>query len=973
MPRMEVVVAVIKHLANKTETIHQQPKIKQLLHTIRSLLVNQPPNASKKMPPTQLPNKALRYTVHPHQRRQELTDTKGTHSIPYTRKLPPPLPAKSPLQALTAAALILPGLLQTTVYAADDDEVDFQYSHYQEGKRAVYGLLTNVNGVGKQSVKLPNNFKPIEVDSLHGGSRISLTDRIKFAFNYIQDTWAGATPIASAPSIAGANRASKTSFNKHVTVVGASPYVANSTFFYMDDKLNLYPMNLNTGAPQLAQKSTRLTHVLSTASPETRKQGDFKLGYEWDEAAVYVGGGISVEHDYESHFGNLGGRLDFNQKQTSVNLGLSYTNSDTFATLDPDAYSFINTSNYEQYNGTTYVPINGAAAWLENAYAANGSRTGAILHGNRQDWGSQLGLTQILSKNALLELGMTYTRSTGYMANPYKLVYVANRSLVLGQDPGQPSLAMAAGYLEKRPDERNQLNWNLGYKHFIEPFDAALHVNYQFAHDDWGINAHTFEADWVQPVGAGWSVTPQLRYYSQSSANFYAPYFVKVQVTDPNTGNNVNSPFNRSLPENYSSDQRLSGYGALSGGVTVAKQFTKGIGIEAGFEYYTHQGDLKLGGGGEQHFADYDYWVANAALKLNLDALGNRHGDSGEHVGHTHHAGLASPAGVMFDHVLPQSGDMMIGYRYMRSEQAGSMLLGSQNVDTDSVRLKGCDAQECMVLPNYMAMNMHMLDLMYAPTDQLTLMLMPQFMDMEMGLTHLVETSSAHNHGGSAHGHQTGGVGDTGIYALFKLFDNNTHHINLSVGGTAPTGDVTIKLRKTNTNQSYNTFIHYGMQLGSGTWDFKPSLTYTGKLNAFTWGAQVTGTKRLENHNESGFAFGDLFQTSVWGGYRWTNWLATTMRGVYTWQDAVQGHYPIINTSFRGFPYKPTHVGPFDSPTNYGGRFFDLGLGINVSIPNGAFAGHTLKFEWLQPLHTDYNGYQLDRDGALSFSWNYGF
>jgi Protein of unknown function (DUF3570) len=36
------------------------------------------------------------------------------------------------LHALTAAALILPGLLQSSAQAADDDEVDFQYSHYQE-------------------------------------------------------------------------------------------------------------------------------------------------------------------------------------------------------------------------------------------------------------------------------------------------------------------------------------------------------------------------------------------------------------------------------------------------------------------------------------------------------------------------------------------------------------------------------------------------------------------------------------------------------------------------------------------------------------------------------------------------------------------------------------------------------------------------------------------------------------------------
>ena len=272
-----------------------------------------------------------------------------------------------------------------------------------------------------------------------------------------------------------------------------------------------------------------------------------------------------------------------------------------------------------------------------------------------------------------------------------------------------------------------------------------------------------------------------------------------------------------------------------------------------------------------------------------------------------------------------------------------------------------------------MTMAMHMLDLMYAPTDWLSLMLMPQWVDMEMNMTPLAEHAGlSHNHGGPVHSHQTGGIGDTGLYALFKLFDHTQHHVTLSLGGTAPTGDNQVILRKTNTIP-YPAFIHYGMQLGSGTWDFKPSLTYTGNVDKFSWGAQATGTLRLEDRNSSNFAFGDNFQGSVWGGYHWTNWLATTVRGVYTWQDSISGEYPPIIDDRYGYPYTPTHVGPFDNTSNYGGQFVDLGLGINVTIPSGAFAGNTLKFEWLQPVHTDYNGYQLDRDGALNFTWSYRF
>ncbi|NOS74663.1 MAG: DUF3570 domain-containing protein [Methyloglobulus sp.] len=903
------------------------------------------------------------------------------------------------LTALTAAALILPGLLQPVVHA-DEDSVDFQYSHYQEGNRNVYGGIDlDQNASTPDTVTLiPKYLNPIEVDSVHGSSRFTLTDRVKFAFNYTQDTWSGATPLGTALAHRHANKSSAIVDNSGniIGISGASIKTgAMNEAGYSIDKNSLKPYqsvyNQALGRYEYKPIDGKLTHVLSYASPETRQQGDFKLTYEWDEAALDVGGGISVENDYESRFANLGGRFDFNQKQTTLNWGVSYTNSDTFATLDPEGMGYFNTSYYDTaYLGFVPdqdlplpIPIkplvdSGRVEAVYGDITVSEERLKNILHGNRQDWGLQLGASQLLNKNALISLDLGYTRSTGYQANPYKGVYGYTGEV----KPDQEIIDLSSSiYLEIRPDERNLFNWHLGYDQYIEPVDAALHVDYSFAHDDWGINAHTVEADWAQPLGAGWMLTPRVRYYSQSSADFYTTGIIQLfdyskEVTYNEAGTAiVGGPgVIRPFPKYYSSDQRLSGFGSLSGGLTVSKQFTKGVSLETGFEYYTHQGGLKLGGGGEADFADYDYWVANAALKVNLGALKMGGGSHDNHE-HRHHHHSNSPAGVMFDHTLPRSGDFMAGYRYMRSEQAGDMLLGSDPVSLDVVNTAGCDGKECAVTPNNMTMNMHMLDLMVAPTNWLTLMLMPQWMDMGMTMTPNPNfTGGGHGGHGAVHDHEIGGIGDTGLYALFKVFDQPRHHLTLSLGGTAPTGDVNITLRKTASNPVYDQPIHYGMQLGSGTWDFKPALTYTGNQDKFGWGAQATATIRLEDRNESGFAFGDIFQGSVWGGYQWTNWLATTVRGVYTSQGAIQGASASATIDPNtNLPFVPQHIGPFDFPANYGGEFVDLGLGINVNIPSGAFAGNSLKFEWLQPLHTDYNGYQLDREGALSATWSVGF
>ena len=284
---------------------------------------------------------------------------------------------------------------------------------------------------------------------------------------------------------------------------------------------------------------------------------------------------------------------------------------------------------------------------------------------------------------------------------------------------------------EQRPNERNQLNLGGRYVQFINPLDAAMHFDYHFSVDDWGIRAHTFDADWVQPLGYNWTVTPRVRYYSQDAANFYTPWMISQQAY---TGYDPGK-----LPANFSSDQRLAAFGALSGGITISKQFVKGLSLEAGFEYYTHQGSLKIGGGGANDFNNFDSWNVNAALKVNLETLSlTRSTGDNAHAGHEHHGhGVHAPAGVMYDHMLPKAGDMMVGYRYMYGSQSGDTLHGTNPVSEPTMVANGCGPNPCYIKAGNMSMNMHMLDLMYAPTDWLTLMLMPQFVSMSMTMNAL--------------------------------------------------------------------------------------------------------------------------------------------------------------------------------------------------------------------------------------------
>ena len=132
-----------------------------------------------------------------------------------------------------------------------------------------------------------------------------------------------------------------------------------------------------------------------------------------------------------------------------------------------------------------------------------------------------------------------------------------------------------------------------------------MHLDYRFSTDSWGVNAHTFEASWHQPLGDGWQIIPRVRYYSQDSADFYAPV---------GTGEMLQQGV-------YSSDYRLSGFGAVSAGLKLSKEFKElkplsMLKFNIGAEYYNHSASYQLGGNDMGDFSDFSYYLITGSFNL---------------------------------------------------------------------------------------------------------------------------------------------------------------------------------------------------------------------------------------------------------------------------------------------------------------------------------------------------------------------
>lgn len=862
------------------------------------------------------------------------------------------------LRALTAAALALPGLTPAITQAATpgENEAQLQYGVYEESDREV--------------VENSKIYDPMHIETLQGAVKGRLTDRVTFGFNYIQDTWSGATPITTAP-IGAMNPVPELSS-------GASTYVTEQVL--VDDEHNTYSHEPDVTSG-LYTKVPGTVHMMTSASPETRKQGTVNFTYEFEDAAIDFGGGASSETDYYSRYLNFGGRKDFNQKLTTLSLGFSRTDSDIETVLPSRFDSYIDDSAYVDQIETKTI-------------AGSSAR---VLHGERNDWSMRLGLSQVLSKNSVIETGIGFTRATGFQENPYKAVLMIFVDPEQEPDPQGLLVGETSPVMEKRPDTRDQMTWSTRFMHYFANLDAATHLEYRYYRDDWGLRSHTMEGDWAQAAGNGWTITPRLRYYSQNAAEFYQSYFIFDQATptypgtiDPDTGAEIPGAFNINdvSVANYSSDHRLSAYGTLSRGITVSKQFTKGVNLDVGFEYYTHRGAGRMGTGGEGEYADFDSYSLNAAVRVDFAAAGamidsgsaagadaDAHTGHGEHQAHSGHA--AAPAGVMFDHMLTKRGDYMIGYRYMFHRQAGNMIRGSEPTDDLRVVANACGDINCSMTASEHTMHMHMLDFMYAPRDWLNVMIMPQFVDMTMEMRELEgapeEEGGGHQHGGGNE-HATGGLGDTTLAALIKIGDYGKHHFHATLGMSLPTGDVQQKSEvevnvPTDVDSSnmdgVDQFVDYGMQLGSGTLDFIMGLTYTGQATRWSWGGQLSTTQRfndignLSDTNESGYALGDIFQITGWGGYNITPSVSATLRGVYTSQDSIDGSYNAPHTEMT----------PMDYPQNYGGQFYDIGVGLSASPKSGSFKGNRFGIEWLETVKELPKGFQLERAGQLAATW----
>jgi len=338
-----------------------------------------------------------------------------------------------------------------------------------------------------------------------------------FSIKLTADSLSGASPFGATPWIAPQNFLSPTS----VTISGDDGSTGASGGVVVTDpvtqmkilqttaKANELPLNPGF---QDTRGAANLSYTKALAS---RTRVTFNLNG-------------SIERDYQSYSGGASIAQDFNNKTTTISVGVNYQHD-----LSKRLYG----------TPTPFAVMTGVFT--------DGTKSENIVS-------ATAGITQVITRNWLVQLNYSYERATGYQNNPYKVISVLD-----------PVTGAPQRYLyEARPDKRTRNAVYIGSKLAVGSFVTNLSARYY--HDSWGINSITANASEHIPIGTRGYIEPGVRYYHQSSADFFNYFLLS----------------NAALPQFASADNRLDKFNAITASIKGGYMLNDQIELYAMADYY---------------------------------------------------------------------------------------------------------------------------------------------------------------------------------------------------------------------------------------------------------------------------------------------------------------------------------------------------------------------------------------------------
>lgn len=264
---------------------------------------------------------------------------------------------------------------------------------------------------------------------------------------------------------------------------------------------------------------------------DTFKDTRVALSAGWQQpvgetSLINVGASASKEYDY-THFGvNAKYARDFHQRNTTLSAGFAYS----FDSLEP---------------------VGGAPTPLTPMLDV-GDTSNRLGDQDKDVLDFIFGVTQVVSRNLVVQANYSYSKSDGYLTDPYKVLSLVDGTsgdtLVRSLTPGVEGPSHQFLF-ENRPGERTKHSIYGQAKYYMS--GKVLDASYRYMTDDWEIDSHTVDLRYRIPFGADRYFEPHLRFYTQTEAEFYM----------------LSIPDSLPIPGFASADYRLGNFDAITAGL----------------------------------------------------------------------------------------------------------------------------------------------------------------------------------------------------------------------------------------------------------------------------------------------------------------------------------------------------------------------------------------------------------------------
>lgn len=217
-----------------------------------------------------------------------------------------------------------------------------------------------------------------------------------------------------------------------------------------------------TGAKPIDGKIP-MTHM-----SDIRRAASLDLDLTWGKQTFTPKFAYSKESDYESFAVALTDAIEFNEKNTTLTLGVGHHFDSVLNAASPRVWQYKNVTE------------------------------------------GFLGISQLLSPTTILAGTVTLGAEDGYLSDPYRLASFDTFDFA---------------YHENRPGYKMRETFLLSVMHHFLAVRGTLQASYRFYHDSYEIFSHTLNLTWSQWLGKHVLIEPRFRFAEQSSAYFYNTSF----------------------------------------------------------------------------------------------------------------------------------------------------------------------------------------------------------------------------------------------------------------------------------------------------------------------------------------------------------------------------------------------------------------------------------------------------------------